>query len=122
MRQKAKLVWNVEGNSYCKKCHPVTERLISSWMARQSIDRGFQRISSIFFGGLCYSCAAVWKRTSLRPVQAESRHYAWYHNGYPSKAYSYCTKCHGISYKLLTSYSIYPALSRKIGVLHFTHN
>lgn len=99
--QKAKLVWNVEGNSYCKKCHPVTERLISV-LDGQAVNRSrLPKDLHRYFSGDYVTPALLSENERVcGRCKQKARHYAWYHNGYPSRAYSYCTKCHRISYKL----------------------
>jgi hypothetical protein len=87
---KSKFVWNVQGALYCKRCHPITKRLISL-LNGKAIDRSrlptdlHEYFSGVYLTPPSYSD----NERGCRRCKQKARHYTWYDNNYPSRIYAY---------------------------------
>ena len=99
--KESKFEWNIQGALYCKRCHPIANRLISLLNGNATNRSRLPKDLQEYFSG-DYVNPPVFpddERVCTRCSQ-KARHYSWYDNNYPSRIYAYCTKCQRISYKL----------------------
>lgn len=99
--KKSKFVWDVKGGSYCKRCHPITNRVISL-LDKDAVNRSRlpRNLQEYFTGRFVTPALYISDGPVCTHCKQEISYYTWYDNNFPSKAYRYCTKCKRISHKL----------------------
>lgn len=89
---------NIAGSTYCKHCHPVTLKLIRI-IEKKAVNRKRlpKDLVKYFAREYVHAPTLFSEKLVCTRCKQNAFQYGWYDNNYPSKMYSYCTKCNRIS-------------------------